>query len=202
MEGLAGAKSGLARARAEQTGLMHRSTEALEAGLDAVVAAPADAGELAMIVRRPAAEQREVLDEARLDAAEGLVGDDWSARGSRHTDDGQAEVDRQITLMSARAAELVAGSRERWPLAGDQLYVDFDLSEDNAPAGTRLSIGEALVEVTAPPHNGCAKFARRFGRDAVRFVNSPVGKALHLRGVNARVVEAGRVRSGDAVVKR
>lgn len=180
---------------------MHRTTEVLEEGLAAVEAAPADAGELAMIVRRPAAEEREVLDEARLDAEEGLVGDDWVARGSRHTDDGRSEVDRQLTLMNARAAALVAGPRERWPLAGDQLYVDFDLSEGNAPAGTRLSIGPAVVEITPPPHNGCAKFARRFGRDAVRFVNSPAGKALHLRGVNARVVVPGTVRSGDAVVK-
>lgn len=179
--------------------MVHLDTAALEAGLGAVADAPGEAGTLVMIVRRPAAEEREVVDEARVSAADGLVGDDWRARGSRHSDDGSPEAERQLTVMNARATELIAGRRERWPLAGDQLFVDFDLSEANAPAGTRLTVGDAILEVTEPPHNGCAKFARRFGRDAVRFVNSPQGKALHLRGVNARVLRDGLIRVDDDV---
>jgi hypothetical protein len=177
------------------------STAALEAGVDGVRAAPADGGRLEMVVCRPAPGEREVLDEASLDRVVGLVGDTWKSRGSRRTPDGSANPDMQLTLMSARAAELVVGSRDRWPLAGDQLYVDLDLSTANLPAGTRLAIGSAVVEVTAAPHTGCQKFAQRFGLDAARFVNSEVGRALNLRGINARVVVDGTIRPGDAVRK-
>ena len=103
--------------------------------------------------------------------------------------------------MSARAVEAVAGDRERWPLAGDQLYVDLDLSVDNLPAGTRLAVGEAVLEMTAEPHTGCGKFSARFGSEAIKFVNKSPGRELRLRGVNARVVTPGTVRVGDAVAK-
>lgn len=179
----------------------HRTTDRLEAGLDHVRAAPADGGRVARIVRRPAVDQREELGEAHLDVVEGLVGDTWRERGSTMTADRSPSPDKQLTVMNARLAALVAGSDDRWQLAGDQLYVDLDLSEANLPAGTRLAVGSAVIEVTAAPHLGCAKFASRFGRDALRFVNSPTGRSLRLRGLNARVVTAGAVRVGDAVRK-
>jgi hypothetical protein len=144
-------------------------------------------------VRRPRVDQRETLAFGELVEHVGLVGDRWRPRGD--------DFDRQLTLMNVRVAELVAGGRARWPLAGDQLYVDFDLSEDNVPAGTRLAIGSAIVELTAPPHLGCHKFTARFGLPAMEFVNSPEGRRLHLRGVNARVVQGGLVQVGDAVTK-
>jgi MOSC domain-containing protein YiiM len=176
----------------------HVGAAELEAGLDEVVRSPSDEGTVELIVRRPAVDEREVLEEGALDPDEGLVGDSWRARGSgRHG--GSLSPDTQLTLMNARLAALVAGSRERWALAGDQLYVDLDLSEDNLPAGTRLSVGSAVIEVTAEPHTGCAKFSARFGSDALRFINSPVGRRLHLRGINARIVEPGTVRAGDAI---
>ncbi len=179
----------------------HSSSAELEAGLEHIRAAPAESGELMMIVRRPATNQREVLEEAALCTERGLVGDNWGSRGSSRTDDGTAHPDMQLNIMNARATALIAGTEERWPLAGDQLYVDLDLSEDNVPPGTRLAIGSALVEVTDQPHLGCGKFRERFGDDALRFVNSEVGKALHLRGVNARVLQAGSIRRGDQVNK-
>jgi MOSC domain-containing protein YiiM len=179
----------------------HLTTTDLEAGLDEIRAAPTDAGTLELIVRRPAVGEREVADAAELSIEDGLVGDNWRARGSRKTEDGSAEPSRQLTIMSARAIALLAGDASRWPLAGDQLFVDLDLSHDNLPAGTVLAIGSAVVEVTEAPHNGCAKFADRYGMDAVRFVNSPDGKALRLRGLNARVVEPGTIRAGDTVKK-
>jgi hypothetical protein len=172
-----------------------------EAGLDTIRQAPADTGSVELIVRRPAVEEREVVDEAELDLSAGLVGDNWSTRGSRAMADGSANPKAQLTVMSARLAALVAGPREEWPLAGDQFYVDFDLSKENVPAGTRLSVGSAVIEVTDEPHTGCAKFSARFGSDALRFINSPVGRELNLRGINARVVEPGRVRRGDAIRK-
>lgn len=175
--------------------------EELEAGLDEIRRAPKDEGWLEMIVRRPQTEAREVLDEGQLDVDEGLVGDNWKARGSSSTADGSAHPEMQINLMNARATALVAQDRSRWPLAGDQLYVDFDLSEENVPPGTRLAIGEAILEVTPVPHNGCKKFVARFGLDAMKFVNSPVGKELHLRGINAKVVQPGTIRAGDTVRK-
>ncbi|MBX2996887.1 MAG: hypothetical protein KF893_00140 [Caldilineaceae bacterium] len=131
----------------------------------------------------------------------GLVGDNWKARGSSSTDDGSAHPEMQLNLMNARAAALVAQDKSRWPLAGDQLFVDLDLSEKNVPPGTRLAIGSAILEVTPIPHNGCKKFVARFGMDAMKFVNSPVGKDLHLRGINAKVVQPGVIRTGDIVKK-
>lgn len=181
---------------------LHLTALELEAGLDHIRQSPSDHGMLELIVRRPAENEREVLDEGVLDLAEGLLGDTWKVRGSRHTADGSASPDCQINIMNARVAALVAQSKDRWPLAGDQLYVDFDLSEANAPPGTRLAIGaEAVLEITPPPHTGCKKFTSRFGLDAMKFVNSDVGKQLHLRGVNAKVIRGGTIRPGDAVRK-
>jgi hypothetical protein len=180
--------------------MRHRSDEELGAGLASIRQSPADAGTVEMIVRRPAQDEREVLEEGRLTTDDGLVGDHWRARGSRSTPDGSANPECQLTLMNARLVDLLAGGdRQAWPLAGDQLYVDLDLSVENLPAGTRLAVGTATIEVTAPPHTGCAKFSARFGSEAMRFVNSPAGRALRLRGLNARVIEPGEVRRGDAV---
>lgn len=173
----------------------------LHAGLHRIRESPVDDGVLELIVRRPAVDVREVLPEAELDPAHGLVGDTWRIRRSSRTPDGSAHPEMQLNIMNARAVHLVAGSRARWALAGDQLYVDLDLSGRNLPPGTRLAIGSAIVEVTPLPHTGCAKFVRRFGLDAMKFVNSPIGRELNLRGVNARVVVGGRIRTGDAVRK-
>jgi MOSC domain len=167
----------------------------LEADLDRLDAAPAEAGAVELIVRRLAPGERELLATATIDAADGLVGDRWS-RGKRDPED-------QVMIVGARAARIFSGSEDHadWALAGDQLYVDLDLSEANLPAGTRLALGSAIIEVTAQPHAGCAKFKDRFGPDALAFVNSPIGKELHLRGINAKVVQSGRVRPGDVVRK-
>jgi MOSC domain-containing protein YiiM len=171
--------------------MAHPTLADLEAGLDWVRAARRDTGTVDLVVRRPEPERREVLEAGQLDPERGLVGDAW-VRGKHGAED-------QLTLMNSRAIELLAGGRERWPLAGDQLYVDFDLSEETLPAGTRLAVGEAVVEVSSVPHNGCSKFAQRFGRDGLRFVSTPAGRSLRLRGVYVRVVTAGGVRPGDAI---
>jgi MOSC domain-containing protein YiiM len=156
---------------------------------------------LKWIVRRPQVGQREVVQGGQLDLTEGLVGDDWLTRGAPTTADGSADPDCQVTIMNSRAIALLAQQPDRWALAGDQLYVDMDLSHTNVPAGTQLAIGEAVVLVTEQPHNGCKQFAIRFGKDAVRFVNSPLGKQLRLRGINARIVRPGAIRIGDVVQK-
>ena len=179
----------------------HRSADALAAGLDEIRRSPSAQGTVELIVRRPAEDEREVLGEGMLDLEEGLAGDTWHRRGSKRTPDGSANPDAQLTLMNARAAEQIAGSRERWPLAGDQLYVDLDLSIENLPAGTRLAVGGAVIEVTADPHTGCAKFSARFGSEAIKFVNASPGRELRLRGVNTRVVTPGPVRTGDTITK-
>jgi MOSC domain-containing protein YiiM len=179
----------------------HKPLDALLAGVDEVRGAPRDQGRVELIVCRPAVDEREVLAEATLGRAEGLVGDTWSERGSSRTGDGSSHPGMQVTVMNARAAMLIAGARERWPLAGDQLFVDLDLGAANLPPGTRLGVGSAVLEVSDQPHRGCAKFAARFGRDALKFVNSEVGAELNLRGVNTRVVEDGTVRTGDEIRK-
>jgi MOSC domain-containing protein YiiM len=179
----------------------HRTLAEMEAALDHVRAAPRRIGTVELLVRRPVHEQREVLAAAELHPDHGVVGDAWSRTPDRLSPDGGPDPERQLTVMNARFAALVAGDPERIPLAGDQLYVDLDLSEANLPAGTRLALGDAVIEMTAPPHTGCAKFVQRFGVDAQRMVNSPTGRALRLRGANARVVTGGTVRPGDAVRK-
>jgi len=179
----------------------HLSITELEAGMDLIRQSPKDYGVLKLIVRRPGVDEREVLHEGELSLEEGLVGDTWKERFSRRTPDGSANLDAQITVMNARAVELLAQSEERWSLAGDQLFVDIDLSDDNLPPGTRLALGSAVIEVTAVPHTGCAKFAERYGTDATKFVNSPEGKRLHLRGINTKVVRSGTIHVGDVVRK-
>lgn len=181
--------------------MRHLTLEELHAGLDDIRSSPADQGVLALIVRRPAVDRREVLDEGELNTRDGLAGDTWRVRGSSRSDDGLAHPEMQLNIMNARVAALVARQPERWQLAGDQLYVDLDLSGANLPAGTRLAIGEAIVEVTKEPHTGCMKFVGRFGLDAMKFVNSPVGRELNLRGINAKVVQGGTIRVGDVVKK-
>jgi len=157
----------------------------LEAGLEEICRAPKVEGPLELMVRRPEVDGRELLSEGELDVAEGLVGDNWQSRGSSGTEDGSAHPEMQLNIMNSRAAMLVAQSKERWPLAGDQFYVDMDLSDENMPPGTQLAMGSAIVEITAVPHLGCKKFTARFGMDAMKFVNSTVGKSLNLRGICA-----------------
>jgi hypothetical protein len=179
----------------------HLTTGELEVGLDDIIRSPKDSGVLEMIVRRPQVGEREVLDEGQLDLVDGLVGDSWKLRSSRRTADGTPHPDMQLNIINSRLVALVSQDKSRWHLAGDQLYVDLDLSEANVPAGTRLAIGSAVIEVTAEPHTGCSKFVERFGLDAMKFVNASERKDLHLRGINARVVQPGAVRVGDGVSK-
>ncbi|MGH9216196.1 MAG: MOSC domain-containing protein [Acidimicrobiales bacterium] len=178
---------------------MHLIASRLEAGLDYVRSSPADVGRVELIVRRPVVDEREILDEGVLDLADGLVGDSWRVRGSSRTADGSAHPDMQLNVINARLSSLVAVDPDRRALAGDQLHLDLDLSHANLPAGTRLALGSAVIEVTEIPHAGCDKFRARFGADALRFVNSPTGRQLRLRGLNAKVVVAGTVRQGDDV---
>ena len=177
------------------------SVAELEAGLDNIRRSPKDEGVLKMIVRRPAVDEREVLQEGELSVEVGLVGDTWKERPSKAMPDRSPNPQAQVTLMNSRTIALIAQSEERWALAGDQLYVDMDLSEDNLPVGTRLALGSAILEISAQPHTGCLKFSQRFGVEAHKFVNSPQGRPLRLRGVNARVVQAGMSRVGDVVMK-
>jgi len=183
------------------TVIRHLTMAQLEAGLEEIRQSPRSAGELKMIVRRPDAGIREELETGELDVESGLVGDTWRTRRSRLTPDGSPHRDTQLNVMNARVAALVAQDERRWSLAGDQLFVDLDLSEANLPAGTRLSLGSAVIEVTPQPHTGCGKFISRFGVDAAKFVNSPLGRELNLRGINAKVIEGGRIRVGDIVRK-
>jgi MOSC domain-containing protein YiiM len=173
--------------------IRHLTRDELDAGLDAIRQAPRDEGVLELIVRRPAVGEREILDVAELSVDEGLTGDGWRNRG--------ADPEAQVTVMGARTIALIAQDKSRWPLAGDQLFVDLNLAEENVPPGTRLAIGCAVIEVSPEPHTGCRKFVQRFGVDAMKFVNSPIGRQLHLRGLNTRVVRGGTIRAGDRVRK-
>ncbi len=168
--------------------------------LASVEAAPRDAGRLEALVVRPTRETRQVVDEAQIDVDLGVVGDCWLQRGSSSTPDGSARLDSQVTLINTRVLAAIEPDRSRWPLAGDQLYVDLDLSIENLPAGSRLRIGDAVLEVTPEPHVGCAKFSARFGSDALKWTNTRRGRELRMRGVNTQVVRSGSIRVGDEVV--
>ncbi len=171
---------------------MHLDLASLEAHLDEIRQSPRDVGQLELIVLRPAEDEREIVTEAKIDTAGGVIGGGWPAVG---------DPARQVTVMNVRVVTLLANDDDRRALAGDQLYVDLDLSGDNLPPGTQLEVGTALLEVSAAPHRGCKKFGARYGLDALRFVNSEVGYSLNLRGINARVVRTGVVRTGDVVRK-
>jgi hypothetical protein len=179
----------------------HLTRAELEAGLDDISRSPRDSGVLELIVRRPGIDEREEPEQGELDLMVGLKGDTWSIRASSRTADGSPHADKQLNIMNARVAALVAQDKSRWALAGDQLFIDMDLSAANQPPGTRLALGSAVIEITAQPHDGCQKFMARFGLDAMTFVNSRVGKELHLRGVSAKVVRPGAIRVGDMVTK-
>lgn len=179
----------------------HATRGDLEQGLDDIRSSPGESGVVELIVRRPAVDEREILEEASIEAGVGVVGDTWQVRPSPTSPNGGPHPDAQVTITNARLIALVAQEPDRWALAGDQLYVDFDLSVDNLPPGTQLAIGSAILEVTTKPHTGCIKFRHRYGSDALSFVNSEVGKSLRLRGMNTRVVKGGTVRRGDSIRK-
>jgi hypothetical protein len=185
----------------EPTRIDRLDEDTARAWMEEVRRSPADNGTLTLIVRRPATNEREQLEEGHLDTEVGLVGDNWLARGSRSREDGAAEPDGQLNIMNSRCAALVAGSADRIPLAGDQLFVDLDLSPANLPPGTRLSIGTSVIEVTAKPHTGCSKFTKRFGLAAHRWINGTAGRAERLRGICAKVVTPGVIRPGDTIKK-
>jgi len=179
---------------------MHRGTDYLNEKIEHIESAPVLVGLVEMVVCRPAVDERRVLESGQVLAGCGLVGDNYVERGNPRTSDGRAHPDAELTIMTSRVLEAVAGvDRERWQLAGDQLIVDFDLSVANAPAGTHLEVGTSVLEVTSKPHQGCKKFAERFGRDAARWVNSR--DDLRLRGINAIVVTDGIIARGDSIRK-
>jgi hypothetical protein len=178
-----------------------KSLVEMESHLEMIKQSPSTEGTVEMIVSRPITEGREVLDHCELSVLSGLMGDNWQTRGDKHTADRSADIGRQLTLMNARAIGAITESEERWPEAGDQFFVDFDLSLENLPHGTQLNLGQAVIEVTPLPHLGCSKFGKRFGKEANTFVNSAVGKMLNLRGINAKVIKAGVVAQGDVIRK-
>jgi hypothetical protein len=185
----------------EVTVARHLTAEELQSGLDAVRQSPKDGGVLELIVRRPQSDVREVLEQGELHPASGLVGDRWKPPRQWSGLNGGSPSDTQLTLINARLIDLIAGDRQRWPLAGDQLFLDFDLSQENLPVGTRLEIGSAVIEITAKAHTGCKKFVARYGLPAMEFVNSPLGRRMNLRGIYAKVVQAGSIRVGNVVKK-
>jgi MOSC domain-containing protein YiiM len=179
----------------------HLSLDELKESLSEILQSPKDRGILRAIVIRPETDARVSLEQCELSPEGGVHGDNWAKGCWMSLPDGRPHPDVQVTIMNARTLALIAQAQERWPLAGDNLVVDLDLSGDNLPAGTRLSAGSALLEITPVPHNGCKKFAERFGIDATRFVNSRDGKQLHLRGIYARIVEPGVITVGDTIEK-
>lgn len=181
--------------------MKHLTMQELEAALDHLRQAPKDDGLLQLIVCRPNVDQRQEMEQAELDPLKGLIGDNWIVRGSSRTPDGSSHPDMQINIMNSRVTALVAQEKERWSLAGDQLYIDMDLSKENLPAGSHIQVGSAVLQVSPQPHTGCHKFVARFGLDAMKFVNSEIGKQLCLRGINAKVVQAGVVQVGQTAKK-
>ena len=185
----------------ETIAIQHLTIEQIEAGLPAVRQSPQDHGVLKAIVIRPAINERASLQQAELSPEGGLHGDAWARGCWMSLPDGRPHPDVQVALTNARFMDLIAQDENRWSLSGDNLHVDFDLSDENLRPGQRLALGTTILEITAVAHNGCKKYAQRYGQDAVRFVNTPIGKSLHLRGIYAKIIQAGTVAVGDAIVK-
>ncbi len=184
-----------------ETRTTHRTIKQLQDAMPDISVSPATGGTVEMISRRPKIGERELLDTCELDQDQGLIGDNWIERGSSTTPDGSSNPDAQITIINSRIIDAIAGSKSRWQLAGDQLVIDIDLSHDNLPPGTRLSIGSAVVELTAEPHTGCAKFMSRFGNDALRFVSGKEAMRQRRRGANAKIIKPGTISVGDVATK-
>ena len=179
----------------------HVKMSQLELGLDHILDSPKDNGIVQLIVSRPEIEIRKILNVAKLDKEFGLIGDNWSDRGNSSTPDNSSDIEDQLTIMNSRVISLITPSSEHWQLAGDQLYIDMDLSRNNLVPGSQIKIGSAIVEVSKKPHTGCKKFSNRFGLDVLKFVSTPLGRELALRGINTRIVQSGIVRTGDVVKK-
>jgi len=179
--------------------MRHRTVAELEPHLEHLRAAPKDLGAVRLLVVRPGVGQRRLLKSAEIDTSVGVVGDTWATRPARGRPDGTPHPDKQVTVMNHRMVALLADEPEQQAMAGDQVYVDLDLSYENLPAGSWLHLGSAVLEITAPPHLGCPKFVKAFGSEAMQFVNSPAGRGLRLRGLNSRVVTAGTVSVGDTI---
>ena len=169
----------------------HRGAVELKAGLLALPASPKDAGRLMLIVRRLADGTRETLESVHLSPEEGVPGDGWNRRPPRNPE-------AQLAVMSHAAAELIANGQEL-TVFGDNLFVDLDVSAENLPVGTRIQVGDAIVEVTPKPHNGCSKFRERFGQDALDFVGAPPTRHRNLRGIYWKVIEAGVASIGSRI---
>lgn len=169
----------------------HVALDKLEAGFDGLRPPPGERGGLTAIARRSRDGSRELPVTAELSVADGLVGDAWSRRPPR-------DPNAQLTVMRQDIALLIANGQPL-SLFGDNLFVDFDISGAHLPAGTRLRLGECLVEVTPEPHNGCRKFRDRFGQDALRFTALRRIRPHNARGIHWRVIEGGIIRIGDSI---
>lgn len=179
----------------------HFTLEHLQTQLKKIQASPKDSGSVLLIVRRPVTEEREIITQGRLIPSAGLEGDNWRERGSSSMPDGSANPEAEVTLMNTRVIQALTEDETRWALAGDQFFVDFELSEENIPAGSRLMLGSAILEVSSLPHNGCKKFSARFGVDALKFISMAENKPLRMRGINAKIIQAGEVKQGDLIRK-
>ena len=179
----------------------HLNREELQAGLPHILASPDDDGVLEAIVVRPVSEERREVTQCRLTLAGGVESDHWANGCWKSTESGDPHPDVQICIMNARCIGLIAQERENWAPAGDNLFIDMNLTPDNMPPGQRIAVGSVILEITDTPHKGCAKFIRRYGRDACVFVNTGDGDRYKLRGIYARVVQDGTVRTGDRVRK-
>ena len=175
--------------------------EELQAGLSDIRQSPTNDGVLQGIVIRPDTNERVSLNQCELSPELGVHGDNWAKGCWKTLQDGRPHPDVQVAIMNARSIELIAQDKDRWQLAGDNLFVDLELTDENLPCGQRLAIGSVVLEITKVAHNGCKKFSERFGKDAVRFVNSDAGKTLHLRGIYAKIVQSGTVKVGDDIKK-
>ena len=181
--------------------MKYKDLDTLQKGLEHIKQSPSDQGVLKLIVARPEEDQRVEKEEAALDITRGLIGDNWENRGSSKTEDGGPLLDAQLTLMNTRVLEVICEQISDWKMAGDQLYGDIDLSKQNMPPGTKITIGDAELEVTPEPHTGCEKFSARFGIDALKFISNPEGRSNQMRGIYLKVLKGGTIRKGDSIIK-
>ncbi|MEM7334639.1 MAG: MOSC domain-containing protein [Chloroflexota bacterium] len=173
----------------------------LNEGIPVILESPKNNGRIDLITIRPATNERVLKDEVEISIENGVEGDNWKTRGSNSMPDKSSNPEAKITIMNSRVIKHITQSDSGWEWAGDQFFVEMDLSEENLPAGQQLQLGTAVLEVSAVPHTGCAKFVARFGKDAHKFVNNQYGRSQRFRGVNLKVIKGGTVKVGDTAQK-
>jgi hypothetical protein len=163
----------------------------------ALSAAPRDSGRIVQLCVRPDVNKRAFPEVLELCPRRGAIGDRWEWRTWMHLPDGSPDPRVQLALMDHRILAFLQDLTGCSHHPGDTCLLDLDLHADRLPAGSRLQIGSAVLEISDVENDACGKFATHYGAEVFSWIRAPANRARRLRGAFARVVQGGLVRNGD-----